>query len=59
MNWFVKFCIQVLQVAFVAGGIGSLLVMVLAAISETRGAVGPDFSGGGAAFNDELYDEAD
>ena len=40
MEWLVHLGVYILETMFVVGAIGALIVLVLAAISESRGAFG-------------------
>jgi hypothetical protein len=39
MSWLVALFVRILEIMFFVGAIGSTLVLILAAISETRGAL--------------------
>ena len=42
MDFLIRTGVRILQAMFLVGVIGSALVLILAAISETKGAVGDD-----------------
>lgn len=42
MQWLVRLCILILEIMFAVGAVGSILVLVLAAISEAEGALGDE-----------------